>query len=177
LKFALAANAAGRRSIMTVIDLKRQTKRKRQSSSVLVPLDKTSGAARYYAKMMRDIESDLGGRRLMSRIETELIRAFCGSATRLEYLNHQILLGDASEADVASYAQLASTMLRIGSRLGLQRRAKPIQTLGNLLVADYQRQQIEDRERNRLQREEFEQKRAPASGAPEDLINANTTQS
>jgi hypothetical protein len=70
--------------------------------------------------MKRDIENDLAGRRNLSRIETELIRAFCGSATRLEYLNHQILLGDASECDVASYAQLASTMLRIGSKLGLR---------------------------------------------------------
>jgi hypothetical protein len=60
----------------------------------------------------------------LSRIEIELIKGFVGSATRLEYLNHQILLGDAAEADVGNYAQLASTILRIGSRLGLRRRTK-----------------------------------------------------
>jgi hypothetical protein len=103
---------------MKVID------RKRQSSRVLLPLEQTSGAARYYAKMTRDIEADLGGRRELSRIEIELIKGFVGSATRLEYLNHQILLGDAAEADVGNYAQLASTILRIGSRLGLRRRTK-----------------------------------------------------
>jgi hypothetical protein len=123
---------------MSVVELKPSPKR--QSSRVLVPLDKTSGAARYYAKMMRDIEVDLGGRRLLSRIETELVRAFCGSATRLEYLNHQILLGDASEADVASYAQLASTMLRLGSRLGLSRRKPNIgSTIGDLINQEDQR--------------------------------------
>jgi hypothetical protein len=101
-------------------------KRRRQSARVLVPLDKTSGPARFYAKMMRDIEADLGGRRDLSRIETELIRAFCGSATRLEYLNNQILIGADDEADLAGYAQLASTMLRIGSRLGFRRRARDV---------------------------------------------------
>jgi hypothetical protein len=55
-----------------------------------------------------------------------LIRAFCGSATMLHYLNHQILLGDAGEIDLAGYATMASTMLRIGSRLGLSRRARDV---------------------------------------------------
>jgi hypothetical protein len=110
---------------MTVVDLKRA--KSKRAGRDLIAIDKTSGAARYYAKMMRDIESDLGGRRLMSRIELQLVMAFCGSATRLEYLNHQILLGDGSDCDVVSYAQLASTMLRLGSKLGLsRRRSKPM---------------------------------------------------
>jgi hypothetical protein len=110
---------------MSVIDLNKTKRRPRPSARALtpkMPLDQTSGAARYYARMMKDIEGDLGGRRSLSRIELELIRAFCGSATRLEYLNHQILLGDDHDVDLAGYSQLASTMLRIGSRLGLSRR-------------------------------------------------------
>jgi hypothetical protein len=35
-------------------------------------------------------------------------------------------LGEDCEADLASYAQLASVMLRIGSRLGLRRRARDV---------------------------------------------------
>jgi hypothetical protein len=92
----------------------------------LIAIDKTSGAARFYDRMRRDIAGDLGGRRANSRIEAELIKAFCGCATRLEYLNHQILLGDAVDCDVASYSQLASTMLRLGSKLGLQRRGRDV---------------------------------------------------
>jgi hypothetical protein len=91
-------------------------KAKRQSARVLVELDKTSGPARFFNKMRRDIAADLGGRRELSRIEDELIKGFAGCATRLEYLNYQILLGVAAEVDVASYSQLASTMLRIGAR-------------------------------------------------------------
>ena len=89
---------------MTVIDL---PKRRRHAPHDLVAIDKTSGPARFYDKMRRDIAADLGGRRNMTRIEAELIKAFCGCATRLEYLTFQIMLGDASECDVAGYAQLA----------------------------------------------------------------------
>jgi len=101
----------------------------------LVPLDKTSGAARFFDKMVRDIEVDLGGRLRLSRIQGELIRAFSGAATAIQYLNHQVLLGEGSEIDLAGYATLASTMLRIGSRLGLQRRTKPVPSIAEYLEA------------------------------------------
>ena len=86
-----------------------------------LPIDQGSGAGRFYAKLVRDIEADLGGRRHLSRIESELIRGFAGSATLLQYMNVQVALGDVSEIDLGGYATLASTMLRIGSRLGLRR--------------------------------------------------------
>ena len=70
--------------------------------------------------MVREIESDLGGRRHITRIQGELIRAFASAATTLQYLNVQVALG-ASEIDLSGYATIASTMLRIGSRLGLHR--------------------------------------------------------
>ena len=101
-------------------------KKKRQSSRVLCQLDQTSGAARYFDRMRRDIHSDLGGRKDLTRIEQELVRGFCGCATRLEYLTYQILLGSDADCDLTSYANLASTMLRIGSRLGFHRRVKDV---------------------------------------------------
>jgi hypothetical protein len=137
----------------TVIDIKTK-KRRRHAPRDLVAIDKTSGPARYYDKMMRDIENDLGGRRNLSRIETEWIKGFCGCATRLKYLNFQIMLGEASDCDVSSYAQLASTMLRIGSKLGLSRRAKNVTTLGELIRAD------QAAERERLAREREQQTEA-----------------
>ena len=105
---------------MSVVRQKR-TKRSKRAPRDLVPLDKASGAARFFDRMVREIESDLGGRRQLSRIESELIRAFSGAATSLQYLNHQVLLGESSEIDLTGYATIASTMLRIGSRLGLRR--------------------------------------------------------
>ena len=62
----------------------------------------------------------------MTRIETELVYAFSGAATAVNYLNRQIILGEGSEVDLSGLATLASTMLRIGSRLGMQRRPRDI---------------------------------------------------
>ena len=118
---------------MKVVDLKRM-KRSKRAPRDLVSLDKATGAARFFGRMVREIENDLGGRRQLSRIEGELIRAFAGAATTLQYLNVQVALGEGSEIDLAGYATIASTMLRIGSRLGLARRPRDVTlTLGQVL--------------------------------------------
>jgi hypothetical protein len=106
---------------MSVIDLK-QVKSKRAPRE-LVEIDKDSAAGRFFEKLVRDIEADLAGRRNLSRIESEFVQAFAGAATTLRYLNHQVLLGEISEIDLGGYATIASTMLRLGSRLGVSRRA------------------------------------------------------
>jgi hypothetical protein len=111
---------------------------KRRDVGDLVELSKTSGAARFYAKLVRDIEADLAGRSNLSRIESELIRAFAGCSTRVQYLTHQLMLGDAAECPISDYANLASTMLRIGSRLGFQRRARDVTpSLGAYIEKNY----------------------------------------
>jgi|SRR5579863_4944994 len=108
-----------------IVNLPKQAKRKRAPRD-LVPIDKTSGAARCFDRLIREVEADLGGRLHLSRIEGELIRGFAGCATQLQYLNHQIPLGEGSELDLANYGTLASTMLRVGNRLGLSRRPQEL---------------------------------------------------
>jgi|SRR6516165_476902 hypothetical protein len=105
---------------MTVVDIK--TKHAKRTLRRPPLGASTSSAGRFFDKMVRDIQIDLGGRRQVSRIEDELIRAFAGAATTLQYLNSQVLLGDTGEIDLSGYATIASTMLRIGCRLGLSRR-------------------------------------------------------
>ena len=129
---------------MTVVDLK--PKRKRSPRSV--PLEQATDAARFFDRMTREIETDLGGRRQLSRIQGELIRAFCGGATVLRYLNRQVALGEISELNLSDFATVASTMLRIGARLGLLRRPRDVTTLGDLIRAD------QEVERQRLVREQ-----------------------
>jgi hypothetical protein len=129
---------------MTIVELK--TKKVKRDPRAL-PLDQATGAGRFLNKMVRDIEVDLGGRRQLSRIEGELIRAFAGAATHVQYLNHQIALGEGSEIDLSGYATLASTMLRIGARLGLQRRAKNVTpTLGELIQQDQAAERARERD-------------------------------
>jgi hypothetical protein len=102
------------------------TRPHRRASSQFVAVDKVSGAGKFFDKLQRDVEKDLGGRDQLSRIERELVAAFSGAATTLRYLTHQILLGETEEVDLTGYATMASTMLRIGSRLGIRRVPKDI---------------------------------------------------
>ena len=51
---------------MSVVDLGKRAKRKRAPRD-LMPLDKATGAARFFDRTVREIESDLGGRRQLSR--------------------------------------------------------------------------------------------------------------
>ncbi len=95
-----------------VVDLAKRGKCAKRAPRDFVPLDKASGAARFFARMVHEIENDLGGRWQLSRMESQLIRAFTGASTTLEYLNQQILLGEGSEIDLGGYATLASTMPR-----------------------------------------------------------------
>jgi hypothetical protein len=104
---------------MTVVDLKVTKRAKRDRRGL--PLEQATGAARFFDKCVREIETDLGGRRQLTRIQGELIRAFAGAATTLQYLNVQVALGETSEIDLSGYATIASTMLRIGFRLGIGR--------------------------------------------------------
>ena len=106
---------------MTVVDLK-VPKRARRG----LPLDQATEAARFFEKMVREIKIDLGGRHQTTRIADELICAFAGAATTLRYLNRQVMLGELSEIDLSGYATIASTMLRIGARLGFHRLAKDV---------------------------------------------------
>ena len=57
------------------------------------------------------------------------------TATVLRYLNRQVALGEISEINLSNFATVASTMLRIGSRLGLQRRPKDVTTLADYLAS------------------------------------------
>jgi hypothetical protein len=100
---------------MTVLDLKVPKRTRRGPRSL--PLEQATGAARFFDKMVREIETDLGGRRQLSRIQGELIR---------QYLNVQVALGETGEIDLNGYATIASTMLRIGTRLGLQRTPRDV---------------------------------------------------
>ena len=67
---------------MAVVDLKVPKRTKRG-----LPLDQASGAARFFGRRGREIESDLGGHRMLSRIQRELLHAFAGAATQIQYLN------------------------------------------------------------------------------------------
>jgi hypothetical protein len=150
-----------------IVNLKDRQRRGRRGP--LVALDKSSGAGRFFTAMIREIECDLGGRRELSRMESELVRAFAGAATTLQYLNVQVALGESSEIDLGNYATLASTMLRIGSRLGFRHRTRDVTpTLSDYLYADRLKKQ-------RMAAEQAEQGRAAPAAEIEVVTEPEAT--
>jgi hypothetical protein len=98
-------------------------------------LDGRTSAARIFAQLAAAIENDLGGHSELSTIELQLIQAFCGASVMLENLNVQLALGDPVEP--LELAQIASTLVRVANKLGLQRRARDVSpSLGDLMRDD-----------------------------------------
>jgi hypothetical protein len=87
-------------------------------------LDGRTNAAKAFDRLVADIESDLGGSDRLSTIERSLIEGFAGAAVTLQHLNTQLALGQ--EIDLSQHAQAVSAMVRVASRLGLQRRMKDV---------------------------------------------------
>jgi hypothetical protein len=96
-------------------------------------LDGRTNAAKVFDRLVADIESDLGGSDRLSTIERSLIEAFAGAAVTLQHLNTQLALGQ--EIDLSQHAQACSAMVRVASRLGLQRRARDVGLLDPLEYA------------------------------------------
>jgi hypothetical protein len=94
-------------------------------------LDGRTNAAKAFDRLVLDIESDLGGRSELSTIERALIEAFAGAAVTLMHLNTKLALGET--IDLSQHAQAVSAMVRVASRLGLQRRQKEVQSLDQYL--------------------------------------------
>jgi hypothetical protein len=101
-------------------------------------IDRRSNAARVFDRLVADVESDLGGRDQLSAVERALIEGFAGAAVVLDNLNTRLLLGQ--EIDLSQHAQAVSAMVRVASRLGLQRRARPVETLAEYLAREYPHQ-------------------------------------
>jgi hypothetical protein len=90
-------------------------------------LDGRSNAAHVFDSITTAVHADLGGKEELSAVELRLVEAFAGVSVMTEALNVQLLLGQA--VDHNALCQLASTMCRIGSRLGLRRRPKAVEDI------------------------------------------------
>ena len=101
-------------------------------------LDGRTNAAKVFDRLVVDIEADLGGHDQLSTIERALVEAFAGACVTLHNLNTQLALGQT--IDLGQHAQAVSAMVRVASRLGLQRRARDVTDIDPL---DYARQRGE----------------------------------
>ena len=106
-------------------------------------LDKRTAVSKAFDRLVTDIHSDLGGRDRLSAIELALIEAFAGASITLDQLNAKLLLG--KSINLAEHAQASNAMVRIGSRLGLQRRARDVTDIDPLQYAREARDETEMR--------------------------------
>jgi hypothetical protein len=87
-------------------------------------LTRETKASKQFDAIAEGIAQDLGGEGRLSTIQHHLVEAFAGAAVDVHDLNARLLLGE--EVDIVAHSQAISTMVRIASRIGVQRVARDI---------------------------------------------------
>jgi hypothetical protein len=99
---------------------------------VLPGVDGRNVIARRYYDISTAILADQGGLDGCSESRLQLIRRFAAAAVLAEQMEARLANGEA--IDIAQHATLSSTLVRLASRLGIDRRARDISpTLTDLL--------------------------------------------
>ena len=90
----------------------------------LAGVDQRSSIARRYRDLMAEAIADAGGASECSQARLQLIRRLAALSVQLEQLEAK--LADGADIDIAEYTSLTSTLVRVVSRLGLQRRSRDV---------------------------------------------------
>jgi hypothetical protein len=90
-----------------------------------------SAEARRFRDLVSSYVSDMGGLDLCSEIKIGLLRRLAAATVAAERLEARMINGEA--VDIGQLCTLASTTVRLASRVGLERRARPVESLSALL--------------------------------------------
>jgi hypothetical protein len=93
--------------------------------TLLPHLDGRSAGARRFRDLVRAFVVDMGGIEQCSEIKLGLLRRLAAMTVQAEALEAKMV--DGEEVDIATLCQLASTAMRISSRLGIERVPRPIE--------------------------------------------------
>jgi hypothetical protein len=99
---------------------------------LLPGLDGRSSGARRYRDLVQAYAADMGGLSNLSEVKLGLLRRLAAASVLAEALEVKAANGEA--VDIATFCNLASTTVRIASRVGLERYAHDITPPS---VADY----------------------------------------
>lgn len=103
---------------------------------LLPGVDGRSGPARRFRDIVLAVGSDQGGLEHLSEARTQLVRRFAAACVLAEAVEARIAQGE--PVDVAEHAQLSSTLVRLGQRIGIDRRSRTVTpTLGDYLGGTY----------------------------------------
>jgi hypothetical protein len=90
----------------------------------LPALDGRSSAARRFRDLVGAYIADMGGLELCSEVKLGLLRRLAAIVVRAEMLEARMMNGE--DVSVSELCSLASTAVRLSSRLGLERVAKDV---------------------------------------------------
>jgi hypothetical protein len=117
---------------------------------LLPGLDGRSSAARRFRDLVLAYLADMGGLDQCSEIKLGLLRRLAATTVQAELLEAQMVNG--KPVDVATLCTLSSTVMRLSSRLGLERVPRDVSgpSLGDMLRADLDKNRRRRERRNRL---------------------------
>jgi hypothetical protein len=101
------------------------------NQDLLPDLDGRSSAARRFRDLVSSYLSDAGGITECSEIRLGLMRRLAAVVVQVEILEARMVNGET--VDIATLCQLASTTVRLSTRLGLERRQRLVPTLSDVL--------------------------------------------
>jgi hypothetical protein len=113
---------------------RKPTARSRVSNGqdILAGIDGRSALARRYRDITAALVSDQGGLDRMSEARMQLCRRFAAQAVQAEALEARLVGGE--EVRIEEHALISSTLVRLASRLGIDRRiGKIVPDLGDYL--------------------------------------------
>jgi hypothetical protein len=118
----------------------RQKSRITNHQDLLPGLDGRSGTARRFRDLVSAYVADMGGLDQCSEIKIGLLRRLAATTVQAEMIEARMVNGEA--VDVSTLCTLASTAMRLSSRLGLERQARVVgSTLGEILRRGIEEQQ------------------------------------
>lgn len=112
-------------------------------ADLLPNIDGRSVVARRYRDILCAVVADQGGLDRMAEARVQLVRRFCACCVLAEAM--ESCLANGERIDIQEHATLTSTMVRVASRIGINRLAKDIMpTLGEYIASKHQAEDFED---------------------------------
>lgn len=91
---------------------------------ILPGIDWRTATARRYQDIVARIAADQGGADRLSEVRLQLVRRYAGGAVLAEAMEAKLAKGE--PIDISQYALLASSLVRIANRIGIDRRARSV---------------------------------------------------
>jgi hypothetical protein len=110
----------------STLSIRKPTARSRVSNGgdLLPGIDGRSATARRYRDIAAAIIADQGGLPQMSEARMQLARRFAAQAVMAEELEARLAMGEPIKTE--EHALISSTLVRLASRLGIERRVRKI---------------------------------------------------